>query len=306
MNERDGLEGAMVNQDTQSHWVQSAPVRPTPEDFDDYRAYLRAMIKFLKATQPHFSYRYFSRIAGFSSPNFLKLVAEGQRNLSERSIAKFARGLSLDPREQELFGDLVRLDQARSDRERNQAYQRLRRRSREKHPRARLEEMYFRVLSLWYSQPIRELTHSPDFQEDPSWIGRRLTPTIRPAEAQRAVQMMLEVGLLGRNADGRLVATESPFAAGVRVRALANRNCQRAMLDRAREAVDAAGDAMIHSHVVALDGAGWQEVRERIQRFEDELLQFAKSRSENTVPGSHLDAYHIGVDAFPLSRAKDA
>lgn len=296
----------MLDQDTQSQWVQAMPVRPTPEDFDDYRAYLRAMIKFLKSTQPHFSYRYFSRMAGFSSPNFLKLVAEGQRNLSERSISKFARGLGLDPKEQDLFADLVRLDQARSDRERNQAYQRLRRRSREKHPRARLEEMYFRVQSMWYSQPIRELTHSADFKEDPSWIARRLTPTIRPAEAQRAVEMMLEVGLLGRNGDGRLVVTESPFAAGVRVRALANRNCQRAMLDRAREAVDQPGDALIRSHVVALDGDAWNEVRERIQRFEAELLEFARTRSENPLPDAHLDAYHIGVDAFPLSRVKDA
>ena len=296
----------MLIQDTHTEWTPSAPTRPTPEEFDDYRAYLRAMIKFLKATQPHFSYRYFSRMAGFSSPNFLKLVAEGQRNLSERSIAKFARGLGLEPREQELFGDLVRLDQARSDRERNQAYQRLRRRSREKHPRARLEEMYFRVLSLWYTQPIRELTQSADFKEDPSWIGRRLSPTIRPAEAQRAVEMMLEVGLLGRDGEGRLNPTESPFAAGVRVRALASRNCQRAMLDRAREAVDTAQDAMIRSHVVALDHEGWNEICSRIKAFESELLDYAKQRSESLPSEAHLDAYHIGVDAFALSRAKDA
>ena len=296
----------MLGQDTQVNWTQPEPIRPKPEDFDDYRAYLRAMIKFLKATQPTFSYRYFSRVAGFSSPNFLKLVAEGQRNLSERSISKFARGLGLEPREQELFGDLVRLDQARSDRERNQAYQRFRRRSREKHPRARLEETYFRVLSLWYTQPIRELTHSADFKEDPSWVGRRLSPSIRPAEAQRAIEMMLEVGLLGRDDQQRLIATESPFAAGVRVRALANRNCQRAMLDRAREAVDAAADAVIRSHVVALDSAGWEEVRAKVQRFEEELLDFARDRSENLAPDAHVDAYHIGVDAFALSRARDA
>ena len=51
------------------------------------------MISYLKATKPQFSYRYFSRVAGFSSPNFLKLVAEGQRNLSPKSIAKFAKKL---------------------------------------------------------------------------------------------------------------------------------------------------------------------------------------------------------------------
>ena len=212
----------------------------------------------------------------------------------------------MDTKEQELFADLVRLDQARSDRERNQAYQRLRRRSRERHPRARLEETYFRVLSLWYTQPIRELTQSPDFREDPSWIGRRLSPTIRPAEAQRALQMMLEVGLLGRDEAGKLRPTESPFSAGVRVRALADRNCQRAMLERARDAVGTNADAMILSQVVVLDDATWQEIRERVARFEAELLDFAQAQREKLPPDAHLDAYHIGVDAFPLSRAKDA
>ncbi|MEM7678765.1 MAG: TIGR02147 family protein, partial [Myxococcota bacterium] len=274
-------------------------------DFDDYREYLRAMIKFLKATQPNFSYRYFSKTAGFSSPNFLKLVAEGQRNLSERSITKFARGLGLQTHEQELFGDLVRLDQARSDREKNQAYQRFRRRSREKHPRARLEDVYFRVQSLWYTQPIRELTQSADFQEDSAWIGRRLSPTIRPAEAQRAIEMMLEVGLLRRDESGRLNPSESPLDTGVHVRALADRNCQRAMLDRAREAVDTGQDALIRSHVVALDSEGWAEIQRRAKRFEQEMLDYAKARSENLPPGAKVDAYHIGVDAFALSRAKD-
>ena len=297
----------MLGNNVSDSWnPPAAPTRPTPEDFDDYREYLRAMIKFLKATQPHFSYRYFSRMAGFSSPNFLKLVAEGQRNLSERSIAKFARGLGLEPREQELFADLVRLEQGRSDREKNLAYQRFRRRSREKSEGARLEETYFRVVSLWYAQPIRELTQSPDFREDPSWIGRRLSPTIRPAEAQRAVEMMIEVGLLRRTEEGRLQPSESPFCGGERVRELANRNCQRALLDRAREAVDTAGDAVIHSHVVALDDDGWTELRRRIEQFEQDMLDFARTRSQNIAPNAHLDAYHIGVDAFALSRAKDS
>ena len=62
--------------------VENTRVRPRPEDHTDYRAYLREMVTYLKASRPQFSYRYFSRIAGFTSPNFLKLVAEGQRNLT--------------------------------------------------------------------------------------------------------------------------------------------------------------------------------------------------------------------------------
>ncbi len=70
---------------------QNTASRPYPADYRDYRNYLQQMVAYLKATHPRFSYRYFSRLAGYSSPNFLKLVAEGHRNMSIKSIVGFAR-----------------------------------------------------------------------------------------------------------------------------------------------------------------------------------------------------------------------
>ncbi len=42
-----------------------------------------------------FSYRVFSRLAGFKSSNIFKLVMDGDRNLTEESLKKFILGLSL-------------------------------------------------------------------------------------------------------------------------------------------------------------------------------------------------------------------
>ena len=81
--------------------AENTLMRPRPQDFVDYRAYLREMFDYLKVTRPQFSYRYFSRIAGFTSPNFLKLVADGERNLTPPSIPKFAKGLWLDEHERD-------------------------------------------------------------------------------------------------------------------------------------------------------------------------------------------------------------
>ena len=83
------------------------------------------VIVHLKATRPSFSYRSFSKRAGFSSPNFLKRVAEGERSLSHDSIGRFARGLRLDDAEHAVFEALVQLNQATTDDERNRSYQRL-------------------------------------------------------------------------------------------------------------------------------------------------------------------------------------
>ena len=69
---------------------QSVSTRPSPRDYDDYRAYLSELIDFLRTSKRGFSFRRFSKRAGYQSPNFLKLVIDGQRNLSDDSIAKFA------------------------------------------------------------------------------------------------------------------------------------------------------------------------------------------------------------------------
>jgi uncharacterized protein (TIGR02147 family) len=47
----------------------------------DYRAFLRDFYEAKKAKSRTFSYRAFSKRAGVASPNYLKLVIEGQRSL---------------------------------------------------------------------------------------------------------------------------------------------------------------------------------------------------------------------------------
>lgn len=66
--------------------------RPVVTRFTDYRAYLRAMIAWSKEHRRGFSYRSFAKKAGFSSPSFLKLVADGQRRLSPESVERVALG----------------------------------------------------------------------------------------------------------------------------------------------------------------------------------------------------------------------
>jgi uncharacterized protein (TIGR02147 family) len=282
--------------------AQNTVSRPVPETFHDFRAYLRAMIEYLKATKPQFSYRYFSRIAGFSSPNFLKLVAEGKRNLSPQSIAKFARGLGLDQREQETFETLVLLGQAETDAERNRYYARLRRRA-SSSAAARLEDAQYKVYSLWYALPIREMLLLPDFQEDPTWIGRRLRPQVRPTEVRTALQLLEQVGLIVRDESGKLKPQSTKISTGPRVRSLAVRNYHRAMLEVATSTLDGVPveDRDITSLTFTLTRAQYEEVRARIERFRRELLDVVEDARQ---PGDEADreVYQVGFQLFPLTR----
>ena len=57
--------------------------------FQDYREFLRAYYAERK-THAKISYRAFSRRAGLGSPNYLKLVMDGARNLSPAMAGRFA------------------------------------------------------------------------------------------------------------------------------------------------------------------------------------------------------------------------
>lgn len=286
--------------------------RPCPEDYSDYRVYLQHMIVWLKANQRGFSYRSFARKAGYSSPSFLKLVAEGKRNLSLSSIAAFGKALGHSRKDQEIFENLVLLCQAQTDADRNRYYARLRKlRGKGQSSRAtQMEKAQYDVYSRWYVIPIRELMLQPDFQEDPEWIARRLRPAIRPSEARKALDLLTDVGLAVRDDSGRLRPTTIKLAAtGNPVGPLAARNYHRSMLELAAKTLDtvAVEQRNISSLTISLTPEQYEEVCERIAEFRKEIFDLIED--DDAANGDSASAleniYLLGFQLFPLSRHEE-
>lgn len=206
-------------------------------EYDNYRAFLRDLYKFYKETKPYFSYRYFSRKAGFRSPNFLQLVIEGKRNLSPESIEKFTNALGLSKKQAEFFRVLVYLNQARTVGEKKIYAEQLMqfRPFRHIHP---LRQDQVRYYADWYNIAIRELTTLPEFSEEPAWIARRLVPPISPQQAQKALDLLLHLGLLKRDESGRLVQADAFLSTGDEVTSASVANYHRTMIQKGAEALD--------------------------------------------------------------------
>ena len=69
----------------------------------DFRTYLLEFYQEHKAANARFSWRVFSKKAGFTSPVFLKLLSEGKRNLGEASIDQVGEALELKDKELEFI-----------------------------------------------------------------------------------------------------------------------------------------------------------------------------------------------------------
>jgi hypothetical protein len=91
----------------------------------DYRAFLRDYYRARKAAGRGFSYRSFSRRAELKSPNYLKLVMDGDRNLSADMAKRFATACGLRGDAQRYFIDLVAFGQAQAVAERSAQHARL-------------------------------------------------------------------------------------------------------------------------------------------------------------------------------------
>jgi uncharacterized protein (TIGR02147 family) len=268
-------------------------------EYRDYRAFLRDVYQARKESEYGFSYRAFAKRAGLGAPNYLKLVAAGERNLTAEMAGRFAAALGIDGEAASYFCDLVAFNQATTASERERCYQRLQgyRRYRSAF---RLDAAHAAYHSEWYIPAIRELAACQGFVEDPKWIARRLCPSISARQAQHALGVLEQLGFLVRDAEGKLrqhapvLSTGDDQPLGHHVATF-----HRTMLERAGEALDRVPreEREIAALTVGIDAARFVDFKRRLFELRQELLQLATE--DGSVPDRVVQ---INFQMFPLSR----
>lgn len=242
--------------------------------FHDYRSFLRDFYAQNKAGRYGFSLRAFSKRAQLRSSNYLKLVMDGARNLTQEMAPRFAEACGLRGQATEYFVALVAFNQAKSVKDRDRAYARLSRlsRYREVHHLSRAQEAYH---AHWYIPVIRELAVRRDFREDPRWVASRLMPAITPREAEQAIEVLVELGLLVRDRRGRLGQTQHLVQTPDTPLGQHISRYHRVMLERAAEAIDGVPKEQRHieSLTLCLSEARIRDLKARIDSLCGEILQ---------------------------------
>ncbi|MGZ3745528.1 MAG: TIGR02147 family protein [Pseudobdellovibrionaceae bacterium] len=265
-------------------------------DFVDYRELLKFLFARCKLTNKAFSYRYFSKRAGFASSNFLLKVMTGQSRLSEKSIKKFVKGFDLNADEAHFFRHLVLFNQATTvDQKqihaqeimRNQGYRKI-------YP---LAEAQYHFFSNWYFVPIRELVNFPGFKEDPKWVAAMVVPPVTPEQAQGALETLQQLGMLTRNAEGQLVQSHKHLATADEVVSSSLAQCHRDMMKRASESIDTiAREARDISFVtVGTSHSNVKKIKELIHKFRVEVVELAQKDP------SCEAVYQLNLQLFPIA-----
>jgi uncharacterized protein (TIGR02147 family) len=262
--------------------------------YRDYRLFLAAYYQAKKPTG--FSYRGFSKAAALGAPNYLKLVIEGKRNLTPEMAARFAEACALSNDAAEYFVALVHFNQASGAEQKNAAYSKLRafRRYRRSQKLDVAEAAYH---STWYLPAIRELVLSPDFREDPEWLAALLRPSIKPAEVVSAIHVLLELGLLQRDAAGRLLQVNRVLSTGPETAGLHIANYHLEMMRRAAQSIDLIErtERDISSLTLCVGPNALVKLKQRLQEFRRELVELADTES------APCQVIQLNLQLFPLT-----
>jgi uncharacterized protein (TIGR02147 family) len=274
-------------------------VEPDLYSYLSYRDYLRDWYAARKAADRRFSHRLFARRAGVSSPSLLNEVIHGRRNLTARTLEGFLQALGLDDEGRDFFSALVQLDQAETNEERNDAFQRVESSRRFRSAR-RIEGAAFRYLSNWFYPAIRELALCAGFQSDPDWIRKQLQPRITRAQAREALQALFELGMLVETDDG-VRAAEVSLATPHKVRGLAAHNYHAQMLERASDSIEDVSPDERHllGVTVAIPEALVPELKRELNAVQERLLHLCDDAVD-----SAERVYQIELCLLPLSRSR--
>lgn len=171
--------------------------------FRDYREYLKALYAEMKASHPFFSYRYFARIAGLGGKSYLKMVIDGSRNLTPKTVSKFIKGFKLNKKETRYFETLVLYGQSKSEEEKTRYFEELSALTPSTSITGLSKDVYEYFTDNLFVI-IREMAALPNFCEDPQWIAKKLRRKVKPGDIQHAIEVLLKLKLLSRNSEGKL------------------------------------------------------------------------------------------------------
>lgn len=264
--------------------------------YTDYRKFLAAFYRNKKNSKYGYSYRVFSRQAELKSPNHLKLVIDGTRNLTPKMTENYLRALRLAKPAENYFRALVRFNQAKSNDEKQKAYQTMLR-SRGYRKAQRIDVAQADYHSKWYMPAIREVAVSPYFRDDHEWLAKQMIPPITPTEAKNALSLLFEMHFLERNDEGQISWSNPIVSTGAQTETLHIASYHTTMLQKTAEAIELvdAAERDISSLTLALSEANIALVKTRLSELRKELIGMATEEKVAT------RAVQIGLQLIPLS-----
>lgn len=249
-------------------------------EYLDYRQYLKDLYSTSKVTRQAFSFRTFSKRAGFTSSNFYKLVMDCDRNLTEESLVKFMKGLGLNKQEQDFFRNLVFFNQAKKHEEKDLYYQKLLQ-SRKFNQLKPIEKEQYEYYSSWYYAVVREMICAKGFDGSCEWLMSRIEPELSRSQVEKSIQVLEKLGFI-KKVNDKWQQTSSLVTTGAESASLVLLNYHKSVLELTRDQLSRISpqDRDVSSLTLGISREKIPELKKYIQQFRQQVLKMVSTDVE--------------------------
>ena len=263
-------------------------------EYSDFRQYMLDYYEERKRRSV-FSWREFSKIAGFSSSSYIKVVCDGKSKLSRIGVERTGAAMGLVGFEMEYFRAMVVFGQAATAETKKAAYENMLAIAKVHKVRV-LEGDLFEFYDSWQNPVVRELAPLMP-GATPGEIAKKCYPEISAAEVQQSLNFLTKAGLLKKAGDSAFVQAETSITGTPDATRLALRGMHRQMSKLATPALDLPVEQRNFSGVTM--GVS-RESYERIVKVLDECRRqiIAIAADDKNID----QVYRLNLQLFPLTK----
>lgn len=267
--------------------------------YQDYRRFLQDYYDWKKRTSV-FSWRDFSRMAGFTSPVFLKQVCEGKANLGKKATVKVADAFGFVGIERDYFFNMVQYAQAKTDEKRRYAFA-------EMDSIASANRLVhvgtdaYKYYDSWVHPVVRELAPAMPGAM-PKEIAQKCLHEVSAKEVKDSIDFQVEAGLLKKTGPGAYEQTDKLLAGDTQSMALAVRSMNRQMAQFAAETLDSvpADERFVSGITMGVSDDAFGKIVEALRKCREQVqsIIFNDDKVERVL--------RLNLQLFPLTEKIEA
>jgi uncharacterized protein (TIGR02147 family) len=283
----------------------ASAILPVLSDYMDYRLFLADFYHYKKdltrTSLRQYNYAIFSAAADIKSPNYLKMIIEGKRNLSMDMVSKFAKACGLNKAQGDEFKLLVLFNQSEDPADRNYALKKLSEyRVEQKLKHGQLDRKVFEKVPNWIGWIIYALVDQSGVSFEVTQLKYLLRGKASETEIQHALESLLASGELTKDAETGKIQKGKSTEAPDEIPAALIRKLQMQLMYLGLESLyqDEASEREFGSLTMSLTEKEFEEIKFKLRQMRKSLHK-ENSIARMDTKGDRV--YQLNLQLFPVS-----
>ena len=263
-------------------------------EYSDFRKYMRDFYEERKLRHV-FSWREFSKAAGFTSSSYMKVVCDGKSKLSRIGVERTGQAMGLVGFEMDYFRAMVNFGQETDEAKKKAAYEEMLSIAKIHKVRV-IEGELFKFYETWKNPVLRELAPLMP-GATPGEIAKKCYMDISANDVKEALDFLTKAGFLKKTSENTFVQTETSIKGSPEATKLAIRDMHREMAKIAASSLDLAKTERNFSGVtMGISKDSYEQIVKELDECRRKIISIAAG-------DKNIDqVYRLNLQLFPLTR----